>query len=360
MSDKTANKGEWSELLAFAIIARDASVPMSDADLRPIEGKELLVEKILRSEADYSVSDEETVYWVATDGTTRSVEKVGFAELVANFAGELVAARGPAFESPIGNRLLDVFELSSVKASSGRKEDIDLALRDPKTNLETEAGFSIKSYLGNPSTLLNASKQNTNFRFRVDDFAGNLAEVNAIEGSSKVRDRIEAISQAGGSFSFDAAKGEIFSRNLLKIDSLMPAILGCLTLANFMVVKRGKKITDVIASDELVELLADLPVPLDGELISYKVKALLLDIALGMVPKKPWDGRQKADGGYIVVKDTGALVCFHVYNFGAFSDYLLGSTMFDTPSTNRHEFGFLYEEGGQLYFDVNCQIRFVR
>lgn len=140
----------------------------------------------------------------------------------------------------------------------------------------------------------------------------------------------------------------------------MPAILGCLTLANFMVVKRGKKITDVIASDELAELLADLPVPLDGELISYKVKALLLDIALGMVPKKPWDGRQKADGGYIVVKDTGALVCFHVYNFGAFSDYLLGSTMFDTPSTNRHEFGFLYEEGGHLYFDVNCQIRFVR
>ena len=260
----------------------------------------------------------------------------------------------------IGNELLSIFDLSSVKAASDKKEDIKLALRDPKTNLETEAGFSIKSYLGNPSTLLNASKQNTNFRFRIDGFNGNLNVINEINGNSKVRDRIEAISAAGGSFLFAGAKGKIFARNLLKIDSLMPAILGCLTLANFSVVRRGKKLMDVIASDELAHLLTHLPVSLDEELISYKVKALLLDVALGMVPAKPWDGRQKADGGYIVVKDNGALVCFHVYNFGAFSDYLVKSTMFDTPSTSRHEFGFLYEEDSQLYFDVNCQIRFTR
>jgi hypothetical protein len=360
MSEKSANKGEWSELLAFAVIALDASVPMSDAKLQPIKGKKLLVEKILRREAEYSVSDADTVYFIAPDGTAKSIEKARFADLVAKFAGELVTATGPAFPSLIGNQLLDVFELCSVKAASGRKEDIELALRDPKTNLETQAGFSIKSYLGNPSTLLNASRQNTNFRFRVDGFSGDLDEINDIGGASKVRDRIEAISAAGGSFVFDKAKSEVFARNLLKIDSLMPAILGCLTLANFMVAKRGKKVSDVVASEELADLLRDLPVHLDAELISYKLKALLLDIALGMVPGMPWDGRQKADGGYIVVKETGALVCFHVYNFGAFSDYLLGSTMFDTPSTNRHEFGFLYEDVSKLYFDVNCQIRFVR
>lgn len=360
MSEKYANKGEWSELLAFAVIARDASVPMSDAKLQPICGKDLLVEKILRTEGEYSVADIETVYLIAADGTSKSIKKAGFADLVAKFAGELVGSQGASFSSAIGNELLSIFNLGSVKAASGKKEDIELALRDPKTNLETEAGFSIKSYLGNPSTLLNASKQNTNFRFRVDGFTGDLSKINEIEGSSKVRDRIDAIFNASGSFVFANAKGEVFARNLLKIDSLMPAILGCLTLANFMVIKRGKKIMDVIASQQLADLLTYLPVSLDEELIAYKVKALLLDVALGMVPKKPWDGRQKADGGYIVVKDTGALVCFHVYNFGAFSDYLLGSTMFDTPSTSRHEFGLLYEEDGQLYFDVNCQIRFVR
>jgi type II restriction enzyme len=360
MNEKSANKGEWSELLAFAVIARDAAVPMSDADLQPIMNKNLLIEKILRTEGKYSVSDPETVYLVTSNGPAKSIEKTGFAGLVTEFAGELVKSKGAAFPSVIGNKLLSIFDLEGVKAASSQKEDIDLAIRDPKTSLETKAGFSIKSYLGNPSTLLNASKQNTNFRFRVDGLNGDIDKVNYIEGPSKVRDRIAAIHEAGGSFSFDGAKGEIFSRNLLKIDSLMPSILGCLTLANFMVTKRGKKITDLIASEELADLLTALPVHLDEELISYKVKSLLLDVALGMVPKKPWDGRQKADGGYIVVKDTGALVCFHVYNFGAFSDYLLGSTMFDTPSTSRHEFGFLYEEDGQCYFDVNCQIRFVR
>lgn len=360
MNEKCANKGEWSELLAFAVIARDASVPMSDASLRPIQGKNLLIEKILRAEGEYSISDPNKVRLIAADGTSKSIEKAGFVDLVAKFASELLGSQGASFNSAIGNELLSIFDLKSVKAASGAKEDIELALRDPKTNLETEAGFSIKSYLGNPSTLLNASKQNTNFRFRVDGFSGDLNKINLIAGSSKVRDRIDAILDAGGAFVFAGAKGEVFDRNLLKIDSLMPAILGCLTLANFMVTKRGKKVVDVIASQQLADLLKDLPVFLDKELIIYKVKALLLDVALGMVPKKAWDGRQKADGGYIVVKDTGALVCFHVYNFGAFSDYLLGNTMFDTPSTNRHDFGYLYEENGQLFFDVNCQIRFVR
>jgi type II restriction enzyme len=145
----------------------------------------------------------------------------------------------------------------------------------------------------------------------------------------------------------------------MKIDSLMPCILGNLTLANFIVKQRGKKILDVVGSNEFKGSLVDLPVPLDVDLVSYKVKSLLLDIALGMVPKRDWDGRQTADGGYIVVKDTGDLVCFHVYNFGAFSDYLFLNTKFDTPSTGRHEFGLLYRESGELCFDVNCQIRFV-
>lgn len=360
MVSKSANKGEWSELLTFVIIARDASVPMSDADLHPIPGKDLFIKKVLRSEGEYSVFDKDNVFWVGVDGTVHSLEKKAFKGLIAQFADELINAQGPAFSSVIGNQLLDLFSLTSVKAASSRKEDIQLILRDPKTNLETDAGFSIKSNLGNPSTLLNASKDNTNFQFRVEGFHGDVAHINALDGSSKVKDRIEQISASGGTFVFEKLKGEMFERNLLKIDSFMPAIVGNLTLANFMVTKRGKKLIDVIGSSELAALLSNLPVRLDEELITYKVKSLLLAVALGMVPTKPWDGHQKADGGYIVVKDNGSIVCFHVYNFGAFSDFLIENTKLDTPKTTRHRFGFLYEENGALYFDVNCQIRFIR
>ena len=75
MSKKFANKGEWSELLAFAVIARDASVPMSDAELQPIEGSELLVEKILRLEGEFSVSDANYLYLIMADGTKKKHRK---------------------------------------------------------------------------------------------------------------------------------------------------------------------------------------------------------------------------------------------------------------------------------------------
>jgi len=357
-SNKKANKGEWSELLVFTKIANDAHIDMSNAKLQTLVGQKLEISKILRDDIIFSISDANKIFRTTTDGNIVEILKTTLPKRIKEFTSEIIAADG-VFQSKWGNDLLDSFQLSKIKAESNKKSDIDLTLTDPKTLLETNAGFSIKSYLGGLSTLLNSSKQNTNFQFHVKNFKGNLSEVNAIKGSAKIRDRIAKIISNGGIFEFSKTKGDIFGRNLMKIDSLMPAILGNLTFANFIITKKGKKILDVVQSNELMELLKSLPIQLDADLISYKVKSLLLDIALGMVPKKDWDGRQSADGGYIVVKETGEVVCFHVYNFADFSDYLLLNTKFDTPSTKRHEFGFLYQENNKMYFDVNCQIRFL-
>lgn len=37
--------------------------------------------------------------------------------------------------------------------------------------------------------------------------------------------------------------------------------------------------------------------------------------------------------------------------------YLYLNTKLDTPSTNRHRFGFIYEENGEFFFKLNLQIR---
>ncbi|WP_018690518.1 HpaII family restriction endonuclease [Ahrensia kielensis] len=357
-NDNAANKGEWSELLVFVKVAYDAFIFMSDAKLQPIPDKRLKVDNIVRGDVIFRVSDPNTIFRSAPLDQEVQISKPQLAGKITHFTDEIIAASG-AFKSQWGNNLLDEFHLSKVKADANKKADIDLTVSDPKTLLKSEAGFSIKSYLGNPSTLLNASRDNTNFQFRIEGFTGDSNTINQISGSSKIRDRITAIIEGGGRFVFSKSKGDVFNRNLMKIDSLMPSILGNLTLANCIVVKQGKKISDVVHSTELQRLNSNLPIDLGADLIAYKVKMLLLDIALGMVPTKVWDGRQTADGGYIVVKDTGDLVCFHVYNFGDFSDYLFDNTKFDTPSTTRHNFGFLYMEDGELFFDINCQIRFV-
>ena len=91
----------------------------------------------------------------------------------------------------------------------------------------------------------------------------------------------------------------------------------------------------------------------------HKMKVLLLDSALGMTPAKEWKGRYDSNGGYLVVKEDGDVLCYHFYDRNLFEDYLYENTKLETPSMSRYEFASVYmAEDGNLYFKLNLQIRF--
>lgn len=91
----------------------------------------------------------------------------------------------------------------------------------------------------------------------------------------------------------------------------------------------------------------------------HKMKVLLLDAALGMTPSKEWKGRYDANGGYLVVRKDGEIVCYHFYNRNDVEDYLYHNTRFERGSRTRHNFGSLFrEEDGHVYIRLNLQIRF--
>ena len=92
---------------------------------------------------------------------------------------------------------------------------------------------------------------------------------------------------------------------------------------------------------------------------SYKIKKLLCACALGMTPEKHWEGAEDANGGYIVVKRDGSVVCFHIYNRTDFEQYLYDYTCFDTPSTSRYEYMSVYKDGDSYKLKLNLQVRFV-
>ena len=78
-----------------------------------------------------------------------------------------------------------------------------------------------------------------------------------------------------------------------------------------------------------------------------------------MKPASVWDGTEDANGGYIIVKEDGEVLCYHIYNRNDFENYLFNNTVLDTPSTTRYEFAnIMIDEKGQYFVKLNLQIRF--
>jgi len=93
----------------------------------------------------------------------------------------------------------------------------------------------------------------------------------------------------------------------------------------------------------------------------HKVKKFLAEIATGMVPSTHWSGKRDATGGYFIVKETGEIVCYHLYNSDDFEDYLLKSTCMEKAATSRHGYGAAEKmSDGKYTIKLNLQIRFKR
>ena len=92
----------------------------------------------------------------------------------------------------------------------------------------------------------------------------------------------------------------------------------------------------------------------------YKFKKFLAECALGMLPSKVWDGTADATGGYIIVREDGEILCYHLFNRNEFETYLINNTKFETASTSRHEFGSIYKDNGKYYIKLNLQVRFIK
>jgi type II restriction enzyme len=140
------------------------------------------------------------------------------------------------------------------------------------------------------------------------------------------------------------------------IDSGLPIILGQ-TLLKYNTTNKSK------TSELISEITDENPMKFNLEnehpFYPYKIKRFLTDIALGMMPSKVWTGELDATGGYLIVKEDGEVLCYHIYNRNEFEDYLFYNTRFETASSTRHGFGILFKESNQLFFKLNLQIRFL-
>ncbi len=137
-------------------------------------------------------------------------------------------------------------------------------------------------------------------------------------------------------FDFVEIESEMFSDNLILIDSALPEIVAAMLLRFYL----GSKPSSVdlitgIGQDNLLNFNTSNKYPF----YFYKVKRMLNHVALGMLPDRLWKGECS------------------LYDEATLDDSLINNTEFEEESNPRHEFGKIYIENKKLYINLNLQIR---
>lgn len=263
---------------------------------------------------------------------------------------EMKNSNASSFSIELANEVMTELYCSQLKASSSKKADLHLKLYSHEDPDIPDIGFSVKSSLGSPSTLLNASS-GTNFTFKLSKNV-DIETVNCINTSSKIKDRITKLKEDGASLELYKVDSEIFEDNLLKVHENLP-------LALSLIVKKYYETGFKTISDLTSQLISDNDFPINIDFAPI-IKKFLMAITLSMMPKSPWGGLTPDEGGIIIVKDDGDVVCFHLYESSNLENYIFDNTKLDTPSSSRHNFGYIYEENGSQFMKLNLQIRFLR
>lgn len=357
-----ANKGERSEFYAFLKILEDKKLFAADKNLDIIADKFFIFQKIIRNETNketkvFDLQESEILILDSAGKLLKKVKEVELKGKTLKIFEKIRNAKTTTFEIPEVEDLMNKLLCTQIKADNSKKSDIDGVIFDRVSNKEELLWFSIKSMIGSASTLLNAGKT-TNFIYKATNIKKkDIEKVNNINGRSKIQDRLKMILKLWWDLVFQTVAKEEFATNLRKIDTVFPIILSQMLLDFF--IGNANKIFDLIdlltKNNNLNKLFK-----LSKSDYEYKIKNFLVSVALGMIPSKERDWFTKAHGGYIVVKNDGDVVCYHLYNREEFLSYLLENTKFESASSTRHDYGKLYEENWEIYFNLNLQIRFIK
>lgn len=360
---KSGNKGEWSEIYALLKLLGETQIYAGDENLNRIEDIFYPIIQIMRPEKDgtykYEIKDENNVIIKSPEGCELlNLPTSTFLSKANELLKIIKEAKETTFTSKSIVDFMESIYCCTLKAKSSDKTDIQIILHDSKTGMNPLQGFSIKSRLGGNSTLLNASGA-TLITYKIDGYNFNddeIEQINSINSTNKVQKKISEIIKKGATLYLGTYANKTFKNNLVLIDSNLPEILSGIILDYYS--SNRKKIKELVG-----EISNRNPLNYDSNddynYYEYKIKHFLTDVALGMKPATKWMGKYEANGGYLIVKEDGDVLCYHIYDKSLFEDYLYNNTYLDTPSTGRHGFGIIEkDEDNKCIFKLNFEIRF--
>lgn len=376
----SGNIGEWSEIYVFLYLLANGKLVVADENLNAIPDEFYKILAIIRKEASTTnnyVREDDKINIFVTNDSTGNIDNftfpIGvFVQKTTELLEGLKTTKGGKY--PEIARFLSELKIYSIK-DIGHKRDITIRIEDFHCGMSQTLGFSIKSFLGANSTLFNAGV-GTNFIYEVCFPSEVNVDVDSFNTNTyPERNRISAriISLKDdyhAKFQFVGIQSSCLQQNLRTIDGDLPDLLSRLLITRFYNrISNVKDCTEVVSEQNPY----DFDIEHLGAVYEYKIKRFLQDCALGMTPETPWTGFYDATGGQIIVKQSGEVVCYHIYEINRFLEYLYSSTKFESPSTSEDKdnaghprpnaskqyfYGWLYEDGGRYFIKLNLQIRF--
>jgi len=355
---KTKNKGEWTELFTFVKILLEQKLVLSDKDLNST-GDYFKIDKITTENLDLEFIPLSDIKIKSINTKTKEESEIDISNIINTTSLSNILQKikegTRTFEINNFEIIQNALGFSIVKGgTSKQKADIVLDITH-KTFVKKNEGFGIKSYIGAKPTLLNASG-NTNFMFEIIGLdSTKISEINQISTKTKLKDRIEAIIENGGSFRYLKAEKDTMNYNLKMVDSILPEIIGYMLIAFYG--DRISKVSDIVEHlSQNTDILTSLDID-DKTMLISKLKKFLVDILLGFFAGTKWNGSYESNGT-IVVKENGDLRTFHIINLDNLKEYLFENIKLDTPSSSRHKFGTVIQDKTKNYFKLNLQLRF--
>lgn len=346
----SANRGEWSELYALGYLLLNGGGFAADEFAKIDKG---IFYKVLQV-VDNPTGTSETIYSLQGSEIEISQKGIGVMRIskdqlepsLQTFFEDLVAQSGSrAFGLPSGEALLKLLLKSKLSASASLSNDLHLVLEDIETRIPTpRRGFSIKSEIGSPATIFNAS-QRTNLTYRV------VGKENPepFKDISGVKTNLKTLRDQGFSLEFIEFDNETLHKSLLNIDSNLPSFLAELMLAYYQSTTTNLK--------NICDSIWPKTVP-DSELKVGKIKKFLSAASMGLRAGELWSGYPQDFGGLLLVKENGDVLFYYLYNLQKFEEYLFTHLRFETPSATKHKFGQVYFQGDEARIKLNLQIRY--
>ena len=353
--NKSANIGEWSELYALAYILVHGGLYGSDSQYQRnnifYKVSEVIVEDKNKENIFYRLKDNKIE--IQTSKKIKEI-RTNELEILLNLFLEKLKDFEKKSSGEVGSKILSLLCKKNLKAPSLKKIDIYLKMIDQTG----KNGFSIKSTIGSPDSLINASKS-TNFIYEIVDENNksiSLKSHNQLENiikdhqdkfmknlSFEPKEIVRELQELGYKFKFIPEKlKDEFKYNLNLIDSKLPLNLSSLVESYYSLPKRDVKSIEELIYENKIETKEK------NKIIEYLIKS-----AFVMIPSKKWDGIFTNKDGFILVEKDG-----HVRIISNnLEDYIIANYKFDTGSTKRYKIGRVYEEREKVFIQLNLQIR---